>query len=115
MAGPANKNGRARAETLVDLYERAGYQRAEPDILQPADVFLELSGEELRRRLSLTSDSCGVELCLRPDLTIPVCRMHLANDAASRAANYCYLGHVFRDRGGGSGEYLQAGIESLGR
>ncbi len=30
-------------------------------------------------------------------------------------ASYCYLGRVFRDRGGGAGEYLQAGIESLGR
>ncbi len=115
MAGPATRNGRARAETLVDIYERAGYARAEPAVLQPADVFLELSGEELRRRLYLTSDSSGEELCLRPDLTIPVCRMHLANDEAKRAANYCYLGPVFRDRGGGSGEYLQAGIESLGR
>ncbi len=115
MAGPANKNGRARAETLVDLYERAGYLRAEPDLLQPADVFLELSGEELRRRLYLTSDSSGEELCLRPDLTIPVCRMHLSNAPEKLPANYCYLGPVFRDRGGGSGEYLQAGIESLGR
>lgn len=116
MAGPANKNGRARAETLVDLYERAGYLRAEPAVLQPADVFLELSGEELRRRLFLTSDSSGEELCLRPDLTIPICRMHLANNGATKLpANYCYLGPVFRDRGGGSGEYLQAGTESLGR
>lgn len=115
MAGPATKNGRARAETLVDLFERAGYLRAEPAVLQPADVFLELSGEELRRRLFLTSDSSGEELCLRPDLTIPVCRMHLANGAATLPANYCYLGPVFRDRGGGSGEYLQAGTESLGR
>lgn len=115
MAGPASRNGRARAETLVDLFERAGYLRAEPAILQPADVFLELSGEELRRRLYLTSDSSGEELCLRPDLTIPVCRMHIANGAAKLPANYCYLGPVFRDRGGGSGEYLQAGTESLGR
>jgi ATP phosphoribosyltransferase regulatory subunit len=30
-------------------------------------------------------------------------------------ASYCYLGPVFRAGGGGSGEYLQAGIESLGR
>jgi ATP phosphoribosyltransferase regulatory subunit len=104
-----------RADGLVDLYERAGYVRVEPAILQPADVFLELAGEELRRRLFLTTDGNGNELCLRPDLTIPVCREHLANGAAGRAAAYCYLGPVFRDRGGGSGEYLQAGIESLGR
>src|SRR5690606_34315703 len=56
----------------------------------------------------------GEELCLRPDLTIPTCLAHLANDG-DLPASYCYLGPVFRDQGGGSGEYLQAGIESLGR
>ena len=106
------KNGRASA--LVELYERAGYARAEPAILQPAEIFLELSGEELRRRLYIFADTSGDELCLRPDLTIPICRNHIENSTAL-PANYCYLGPVFRDRGGGSGEYLQAGIEQLGR
>ena len=103
-----------RAEALVELYERAGYVRVEPAILQPADIFLELSGEELRRRLYLTSDASGRELCLRPDLTIPTCRAHIEKNAPV-PATYCYLGPVFRDRGGGAGEYVQAGIESLGR
>jgi ATP phosphoribosyltransferase regulatory subunit len=105
------KNGRALA--LVELYERAGYSRVEPAILQPAEIFLELSGEELRRRLFIFTDSTGDELCLRPDITIPVCRAHIEKKGG--AANYCYLGPIFRDRGGGSGEYLQAGIEQLGR
>jgi len=107
------RNG--RAEALVELYERATYTRVQPPILQPADAFLELSGEALRRRLFLTTDADGRELCLRPDLTIPACRMHIENNAPV-PASYCYLGRVFRDRGGdGLGEYLQAGIESLGR
>ncbi|HRF08791.1 MAG TPA: ATP phosphoribosyltransferase regulatory subunit [Xanthobacteraceae bacterium] len=106
------KNGRASA--LVDLYERAGYARVEPDILQPAEIFLELSGEELRRRLFIFTDSAGRDLCLRPDITIPACRAHIEKKSGA-AANYCYLGPIFRDRGGGSGEYLQAGIEQLGR
>lgn len=106
------KNGRGPA--LVELYERAGYARVEPAILQPAEIFLELSGEELRRRLFIFTDSEGRELCLRPDITIPVCRA-LLTKGVNGAANYCYLGPVFRDRGGGSGEYLQAGIEQLGR
>jgi ATP phosphoribosyltransferase regulatory subunit len=110
-----NQNGKnGRAAALVELYERAGYARAEPAMLQPAEIFLELSGEELRRRLYIVTDSSGDELCLRPDLTIPICRSHIDANAAL-PANYCYLGPVFRDRGGGSGEYLQAGIEQLGR
>jgi ATP phosphoribosyltransferase regulatory subunit len=110
-----NQNGKnGRANALVELYERAGYARVEPAILQPAEIFLELSGEELRRRLFIFTDSTGDELCLRPDITIPVCRAHIAKGTAG-GANYCYLGPIFRDRGGGSGEYLQAGIEQLGR
>ncbi len=104
-----------RADGLVDLYERAGYLRVEPAVLQPADDFLELAGEELRRSLFITSDARGRELCLRPDLTIPVCREHLEKAAPGRPAAYCYLGPVFRDRGDGSAELLQAGIELLGR
>jgi hypothetical protein len=99
-----------RADGLVDLYERAGYLRVEPAILQPADDFLELAGEELRSSLFITSDARGRELCLRPDLTIPVCRGHLEQGAPGRPAAYCYLGPVFRDRGDGSAESLQAGI-----
>jgi ATP phosphoribosyltransferase regulatory subunit len=104
-----------RADGLVDLYERAGYLRVDPPVLQPADDFLELGGEELRKSLFVTSDAAGRELCLRPDLTIPVCRAHLENGAAGRPAAYCYLGPIFRDRGDGKSEILQAGIESLGR
>lgn len=115
MSGDSNLRARnGRANGLVDLYERAGYARVEPPVLQPADVFFELSGEELRRRLFLTENTAGEELCLRPDLTIPVCLAHLSNEAPL-PASYCYLGPVFRDQGGGTGEYLQAGIESLGR
>ena len=106
------KNGRANA--LVELYERAGYARVEPAILQPAEIFLELSGEELRRRLFIFTDSTGRELCLRPDITIPVCRAHIAK-GGNGSANYCYLGPIFRDRGSRSGEIIQAGIEQLGR
>jgi ATP phosphoribosyltransferase regulatory subunit len=115
MTGSNNLRARnGRANGLVDLYERAGYVRVDPPVLQPADIFFELSGEELRRRLFLTENAAGEELCLRPDLTIPVCLAHLSNGAAL-PASYCYLGPVFRDQSGGTGEYLQAGIESLGR
>ena len=115
MTGASNLRARnGRATGLVDLYERAGYARVEPPVLQPADVFFELSGEELRHRLFLTENSGGQELCLRPDLTIPTCLAHIEREAPV-PASYCYLGPVFRDQGGGSGEYLQAGIESLGR
>jgi len=105
----------ARAEALVAAYERAGYARVAPAILQPAEPYLDLSGEDIRRRMFLTTDAAGRELCLRPDLTIPVARDYLASPAAGQPANFCYLGPVFRDRGEGAAEFVQAGIESFGR
>jgi len=105
-----------RATALVASYERAGYAPAAPAILQPAEPFLDLSGEDIRRRMYLITDSgTGEELCLRPDLTIPVARDYLASPAAGQPAKFCYLGPVFRQRGDGPAEFLQAGIESFGR
>lgn len=100
----------ARAEALVVSYERAGYRRVSPAILQPAEPFLDLSGEDIRRRMFLTTAPGGSELCLRPDLTIPVSRDYLASAAAGKPAGYCYLGPVFRHRTDGNAEFLQAGI-----
>ncbi len=105
----------ARAEALVASYERAGYLRVTPAILQPAEPFLDLSGEDIRKRMYLTTDPAGHELCLRPDLTIPVSRDYLASPAAGQPAGFCYLGPVFRHRDNGAAEFLQAGIESFGR
>ncbi len=104
-----------RADGLVDTFARAGYARVSPAILQPAEPFLDLSGEDMRRHMYLVTDTAGREFCLRPDLTIPVAREYLASAAAPRPAAFCYLGPVFRERGAASGEFLQAGIESFGR
>ena len=105
----------ARADTLLVSFERAGYARVEPPILQPAEPFLDLSGEDIRKRMYLTTDPQGHELCLRPDLTIPVSRDYLASPAAGKPQGFCYLGPVFRHHDEARGEFLQAGIESFGR
>ncbi|MCX5495446.1 ATP phosphoribosyltransferase regulatory subunit [Kaistia dalseonensis] len=97
------------------LLSEAGYRFVEPPILSDANVFLEVAGEDLRRRLYLTTGFDGSELCLRPEFTIPVCLHHLATGDAHRMADYAYLGPVFRQRPGENGEFLQGGVESLGR
>ena len=109
-SGEAERDGRLIAHLIA-----AGYPRAEPPILQPADVFLDLSGEDIRGRLFITSDPAGVELCLRPEYTIPVCREYLASPAAGHATTFSYLGPVFRQRPNGAPEFTQAGVESFGR
>ena len=100
---------------IIELLETAGYMPVDPPILQPADVFLDLVGEDIRTRLFTTEDQAGAELCLRPELTIPICRHHMAAGDAARSANYGYLGPAFRFRPGETGEFIQAGIESIGR
>ncbi|MBW7972488.1 ATP phosphoribosyltransferase regulatory subunit [Bradyrhizobium sp. BR 10289] len=105
----------AWADTLLLSFAQAGYVRAEPAILQPAEPFLDLSGEDIRKSLYLTTDLSGEELCLRPDLTIPVARDYLASPRAGQPAGFSYLGPVFRYRSGQASEFLQAGIESFGR
>jgi ATP phosphoribosyltransferase regulatory subunit len=103
-----------RAAELLALFAREGYERVEPPILQPAEIFLDLSGEDIRRRMFVTQDAASRELCLRPEYTIPVCRHHLET-GSTRPASYGYLGPVFRLRSGETGEFLQGGVESIGR
>lgn len=99
-------------DALLDLFRQHGCERVDTPVLQPASVFLDLSGEDIRRRLLLTQDAEGTELCLRPEYTIPVCRQHLARRRAG--GRYCYLGPVFRQRSEEGSEFDQAGVEWLG-
>jgi len=106
----------AQADAILDLFARHGYARVEPPILQPADVFLDRSGEEMRRRTFALTDVLGRELCLRPDLTIPVARAHLAAHGKF-PARLCYHGPVFRIQPAEPErptQFLQAGVECLG-
>src|SRR2546423_3379826 len=103
------------ADPLLQSFAQYGYVHAEPAILQPADPFLDLSGEDIRKSLYLTTDASGEELCLRPDLTIPVARDYLASGRAGAPAGFSYLGPVFRYRWGKTSQFLQAGIQYFRR
>src|ERR1700752_3959908 len=105
----------AWADALLLSFAKGGYALPEPPILQPAEPFLDLSGEDIRRSLYLTTDASGEELCLRPDLTIPVARDYLASPKAGQPTGFSYLGPVFRYRWNQPSQFLQAGIESFGR
>ncbi len=105
-----------KTRDLIAMLETAGYPRADVPLLQRADVFLDLSGEDIRRRLYLTQDAAGTELCLRPEFTIPLCLQSVARqDGKPLRTALSYCGPVFRHRQGESGEFIQAGVESLGR
>jgi len=105
-----------QAAALLGVFAHAGYDRVDPPVLQPADIFLDRSGEEIRKETFLLTDPLGRELCLRPELTIPVCRLHLGRSGSFPARISCH-GPVFRMRSSDandSGQFLQTGIEYLG-
>ena len=106
----------AQAAKILQVFAAKGYARVEPPILQPADVFLDRSGEEIRRRTFVLTDPEGNELCLRPELTIPICRMHL-EQKGTFPARYAYNGPAFRFQPGEPdrpSQFLQTGVECLG-
>lgn len=103
---------RALALQLRDRFAEAGAEVVEPPMLLPADTFLDLYGEDIRGRAYVTADALRGEQMLRPDFTVPVVQVHLAEGAAT--ARYTYAGEVFRrqdDDPERDNEYLQVGFE----
>lgn len=117
MAGRTPQEREALSQTGAQVlahFTRVGFQHISPDILQPADIFLDRSGEEIRARSFVFTDPSGAELCLRPDLTVPACRYHLTHaDKADQESRYCYWGPAFRfdPETGKADEFDQAGLE----
>ncbi len=100
---------------IASIFDAAGAARVELETLQPADVMLDLYGEDIRARAYLVQDPVAGEQFLRPDFTVPVARLHMEQGLSP--ARYYYDGLVWRrqepdvDR---PTEYLQAGIELIG-
>ncbi len=106
---------RAEVGRLMSGFIANGAQPVEPAALLPADVLIDLYGEDLRARAYTTHDPVEGELMLRPDFTVPVVQIHMAKGAS--AARYAYAGSVWRRQEVGSNrptEYLQAGFEVFG-
>jgi ATP phosphoribosyltransferase regulatory subunit len=90
---PADSKAAARAEAarLTAHFMAAGAVPIEADILQPADILLDLYGEDIRARAYVTHDPLRGEMMLRPDFTVPVVQMHMTS-GADGPANTCRLG-----------------------
>jgi ATP phosphoribosyltransferase regulatory subunit len=115
LAGARMGPGLARLERelvrILGVLRSTGAMTVEPAALQPADVLLDLYGEDIRARAFVTRDE-GAELMLRPDFTVPIVRLHM--DAGAEPARYVYCGPVWRRQDAGSSrprEFLQAGFE----
>ena len=62
---------------LLSDFSARGTSRVDTPVIQPAGPFLDMAGEDLRRRIFLTESETGASLCLRPEFTIPVCLRHI--------------------------------------
>jgi ATP phosphoribosyltransferase regulatory subunit len=103
---------KAVAARLQQAFEDAGAVMREPDSLQPAEVLLDLYGEDIRARAYVTHDPVLGEQMLRPDFTVPIVQMHMAEGA--EPARYTYNGPVWRKQLAGSArgpENMQVGFE----
>ncbi len=98
---------------LLEEFAARRASRVNTPVIQPAEPFLDMAGEDLRRRIFMTESETGESLCLRPEFTIPVCLRHIET-ATGTPKRYSYLGEVFRQRREGANEFYQAGIEDLG-
>ena len=113
MADPLAE-ARVGAEALAG-FAAAGAEVVAPACLQPADLLLDLYGEDIRSRAYISVDPVDGEVMLRPDFTVPVVKYHLGQNRT--VARYAYAGPVWRRQGPDSAlarEYWQAGYEVLG-
>ncbi|MGB6535325.1 MAG: ATP phosphoribosyltransferase regulatory subunit [Xanthobacteraceae bacterium] len=114
---------RAR-DAIAATLRRYSYAAIDPPILESSSPFLNRSGEEIRRQMYIFPDPAGREVCLRPELTIPVCRAYLRQLQSAATENsppaetrLCYFGPVFTYEPAGEGRYrqsYQAGAELIG-
>ena len=102
----------ALAQRIESFLKHRKCALPEIGLLQPAEPILDAAGEDIRRRIFMSADQRGRDLCLRPEFTIPVCLAHLESGKAKK--RYGYVGKVFRQRADEPAEFLQAGIEDIG-
>jgi ATP phosphoribosyltransferase regulatory subunit len=103
------------AHGLRTNLDAIGARWVTPSVLQPAGLYLELIGEDIRRRAFMIVSDDGEELCLRPDMTVPACRLALS--AGLTPGVLAYEGLVFRQQAAASAketEFVQIGAEWCG-
>ena len=111
-------------DAIEAALRRYAYAAIDPPVLESALPFLNRSGEDVRRQMYIFADPGGREVCLRPELTIPVCRAYLRQRQASangtgleREARLSYFGPAFIYESANESRYrqfYQAGAEFIG-
>lgn len=89
----------------------------DPPVLQPAGLYLELLGEDLRARAYLLAGDDDAPFCLRPDMTAPAVRVALTTGDWRAPFAVAYDGLVFRRQAHAAreSEFRQIGVERFAR
>ena len=116
MSGDLNQDIWERARRYQSIIAEMGAVITDADYLQPADILLDLYGEDIRARAFTTHDPLRGEQMLRPDFTVPIVQHHMAaiENGGAEPARYTYMGKVFRQQEDGTNrptEFVQVGYE----
>ncbi len=109
----------SRLQSLCDagnaVFSEAGFTVIGPGTVLEAENLLDLYGEDVRARAFVFDIGGGKDLCLRPDLTLPICRHHLST--CGKDGKYIASGPVYRKPSEGEVrpvEFVQIGCEWFG-
>jgi len=116
---PAAAAQAAASARAMAVFQREGYEHAEPPMLEFEDSFLAGAGDSLTRETFRMMDPQSQRmLALRSDMTPQMARLASTRLAsAPRPLRLCYAGSVLRVSGGGSArdrQLRQAGAELFG-
>ncbi|MEW6202079.1 MAG: histidine--tRNA ligase [bacterium] len=105
-------------EKIREVFERFGYRGVELPTIEPVELHLMKSGEDIVKHLYSFEDQSGEKICLRPEFTASVVRMFISElQNEPLPIRLFYLGSTFRyDRPqmGRYREFTQAGVELIG-
>jgi len=114
---PATRDAlNALEKTVLDVVGADFWTPIEPGQILDAENLLDLYGEDVRAR-AFVFDGPEGDLCLRPDLTLSICRYHLVRHPDLAEARYVATGPVFRRPLPGdtrAGQFRQIGCEWFG-
>lgn len=105
------------AERAARRFARLGGTIEDPPVLMPASLPLELSGEAVRARLCVFSDSAGLDWALRPDLTLAIAvdeaerRVQARDDRRPSCRRYVARAFRLPAAAGDPLEFTQVGFE----
>src|SRR6185503_16900465 len=114
---PADARLRRLEARLRGSFERFGYQGIQTPILEPLELFLRKSGDEIVARMYSFSH-WNRRLCLRPELTASIMRSFVGElQGRALPLRLHYAGPSFRyerPSRGRSRQFTQVGVELIG-